>query len=341
MYLYRPRGGDSGLAGPAAVVAEVAKDIAVDAAKSAAKYVYKRLTGGAIQAHVPEQAVSHFKEPPSPVPFKSCRRLFAFFAKATTKLRPRPFTFQFVLEFEYNGNDLREARLDLLPSASDSLGSSKFIVTFTPTLLDPHNPVAHLRFSIKGMWDEIGEDKLSFMGKLDLWGNGNVTVETSSKADRVTSSLVYGPDSLPCTPLQRWRPAAPSPKIVVPQFRSVLFELAKADLTGSSSDQYNQLKAWLASLLKLPGFRERIDGGTIPIELTGYASTPGGAAQNDVLSSRRISYVEEIIRRTLGLESGSKAMFRRWPRGSSATTFTGRDRREQRVDILIRWQTSP
>ena len=89
-----------------------------------------------------EFMISAYRLPPFPVPV------------SPTDPRAPAEKFWFVLQYEYNGNDLREVRVDPLPDKSSTLYKSKFIIGFAPGAAsvdrDPHRGGAVFHFGFMG-----------------------------------------------------------------------------------------------------------------------------------------------------------------------------------------------
>jgi hypothetical protein len=102
-----------------------------------------------------------------------------------------------------------------------------------------------------------------------------------------------------------------------------------------SGDELRRLEDRWADPLqqRVPELYEGIKSGGVEILLTGYASSTGGDKMNETLSAKRISSVEQALKRDLFGSTNIK--IRRDPKGKSDTTQTGRVTRERRVEIYI------
>ena len=73
----------------------------------------------------------------------------------------------FRLIYEYNGYDIRNARVVPLVDASSGMYSSKFIINWGGQAHSPEtSPVAEIMFLIAGEWDPVGRGQVSFYGEL-------------------------------------------------------------------------------------------------------------------------------------------------------------------------------
>ncbi|MFL5606195.1 MAG: OmpA family protein, partial [Gemmatimonadaceae bacterium] len=197
-------------------------------------------------------------------------------------------TFVFRIVWDYNGNDIRNARISLMRDASSSLHASTFTIAFRPTRgSDESDEQARILYVIDGRWDPVGRGDVSFTGELRIRADGMATCVIRSERQWV----YLPPDGF--NYLRRL--PLPTPRAEMHAFE-VLFSPAGSDRINAGTeravlDWYDRLDAEL---------RRNVANGSIQVVLHGYASTTGDEPHNRVLARRRAERVQTILRDQLG-----------------------------------------
>jgi outer membrane protein OmpA-like peptidoglycan-associated protein len=295
-------------------------------------------TGGDFQTTSAPISYMHPGTPPTQV-FKRCGREFmisAFragpFPIPPTDPRAPAEKFWFALQYEYNGNDLREVRVDPLPDKSSTLYKSKFIITFAPGPASVElDPVAAVRFSISGSW-ELWD--LPFNTKVGFRGALNVRADGSASIDHLTSErnwVNFRSMSAACPVVAPVRPQIQVPAIPIPQPHqlTVYFHPPGSDRIREGDER--NIVRWFESLPATT--RGKISAGTLPVTLEGYASTTQGSAANRDLSRRRALRVQRILQDI----AGSRAQFivHAYGEHKAGTPDRVEDAAERRVRIFV------
>jgi hypothetical protein len=251
--------------------------------------------------------------------FRQCRKEFlisaftAFLPKLRLPGSPPPSPkdadtitedFWFALQFEYNGNDIRDAKVTPLFDKSSTLYKSKFIISFTPDKLSvPSDPVASVRFTIGGSWEKWQlpfNTKVSFLGKLDVRADGFYTLKVESEKDWVNlRSLMW-----PCPIAPPVIPKVEPPKVPVPLTSQLVVYFSPPGSDRIVEADEDKIVKWYQALPSTT--RGKIAAGTLPISIEGYASTTAGKPYNRELSRRRALKVQRILQDIVG----SAAQFR-------------------------------
>ncbi len=227
--------------------------------------------------------------------------------------------FWFRLSFEYNDHDLRNVAVVLLEDKSSRLPSSQFAIRFVG---QPHSvpadPVAQIMFQISGRWDPIGRGVESFWGELLVSADGTVKVTVSSEQGWVRQGSY-----------RRVSAVGPPAPAQVTAFWDVFFSPPGSDRVEAGSE--SELVQWYRRLP--PKVRERIEEGSLPIHLDGYASTTQPGPANRELSRRRALTVQRILQDI----AGSSAKFELVAHGEyqAKTPDQVEDRNERRVRVSV------
>jgi hypothetical protein len=169
---------------------------------SAALTVGTALTsGGTFQTTSAPINYIHEGTPPTQT-FRTCLREFMISAfKPMVPVPPSdPHSpaekFWFALQYEYNGNDLREVKVDPLMDKSSTLFKSKFIINFVPGAASvPRDPVAAVRFTISGYWEFFRltfNTKVGLKGALDVRADGSASIQVTSERNWVNHRSMSG-----------------------------------------------------------------------------------------------------------------------------------------------------
>jgi hypothetical protein len=234
-----------------------------------------------------EFMISAFIPPPMPIPVPP------------TDPRVPAERFWFRLQYEYNGNDLREVRVDPLPDRSSTLYKSKFIVTFAPDRASVElDPVAAVRFSIGGSWEHWDlpfNTKVGFSGALNVRADGSASVNNfRSERDWVNFRSMTA--ACPVVPPVLPRVEVPRVPIPQPHLLTVYFNPPGSDRIREGDER--NIVRWFDAIPSQT--RAKISAGTLPIILEGYASTTQGAPENRELSRRRALRVQRILQDVAG-----------------------------------------
>lgn len=324
--MYYPTESEYGIA-PAAAVELGAAVLSVGSALT---------SGGSFETTSAPISYIHEGTPPSQT-FRKCTRQFMI--SAYIPIVPVPAAdprapaekFWFSLQYEYNGNDLREVRVDPLPDKSSTLYKSKFIIGFAPgTVSVPRDPVAAVRFTISGSWEHWDlpfNQKVGLRGALDVRANGDSSIQVTSEKGWVNHRSMTGA----CAVAPPVLPKVDVPKIPVPQpyFLTVHFPVGLHKFSEQDGDR---IVNWF--LEKLPSTtREKIIAGTLPIVLQGYASTTGPKEFNRLLAERRALTVRRILERPAGPDAKIKVFS--YGEHKARTTDSIESLPERRVDISV------
>ncbi len=197
-------------------------------------------------------------------------------------------TFWFQLGFDYNGFDIRNARIELLRHKSSSLHSSTFRIEFTPT--DPGGGsarVSKIRFNITGRWNPVGKGDVSIKDSyLDINAKGSAKLLVTSELKWVWNEKFKSVK----------RKKLPGP---IKKTRSYDVFFSPPGSSRLDEKAIRALKTWVEGALKNVD-RDAIKSGEIPIVLHGYASTSGSVAKNRDLALRRVEAVQLLIKDTAG-----------------------------------------
>lgn len=138
-------------------------------------------------------------------------------------------SFWFKLIYEYNGNDIRDARIHALVSRSSSLYASTFTIDFSGSG-NPKDAVAEARFTIDGRWNPAGPGNVSFSGQLHVRADGSMpNISINSEEGWVT--------------FKRFSPVIP-PAEMVPPNKVGLTSLRPGSRGDSVKYLQQQLNKW-------------------------------------------------------------------------------------------------
>lgn len=312
---------------------------AIELGAAAVSFGQALTQGGDFQTTSAPISYMHPGTPPTQV-FKRCAREFMISA-----FRPAPFPvpirptdprapaekFWFSLKYEYNGNDLREVKVDPLFDKSSTLYKSKFIIGFAPGAASvDRDPVAAVRFSISGsweLWDIPFNTKVGFSGALNVRADGSSSIHVTGERDWVNhrSMSAACPAILPAVPPVQL-PSIPIPQ---PHHFTVYFHPPGSDRIREGDER--NIVRWFESLPA--STRGKISSGALPVNLEGYASTTQGSAANRDLSRRRALRVQRILQDI----AGSRAQFivHAYGEHKAGTADRVEDATERRVRIFV------
>ena len=287
------------------------------------------LTSGAFSSNSSTVSYVHERTPPSQT-FRRCVREFSFVA-----FHPRPIighivgdqNFWFRLEFDYNGNDVRNAGVRALVDRSSTLTTSSFTATFEGREYSVRtDPVAEVVFLISGQWDPWGRGYVSFEGKLYVKADGSVRL-TDFRSER--NWVWVGTRPAGCERVAPAPPPVPPRDIVLPIPFVVYFSPPGSDRLREGDEQ--RLARWILGLA--PPLRQSLEQGRSPIRVDGYASTTQPAPANRDLSRRRAERVARLLRDLLG--PGARLEVRAFGEHLARTPDRVENPRERRVIITL------
>jgi outer membrane protein OmpA-like peptidoglycan-associated protein len=322
---------DSGIGlAPAAAIELGAAALSVGAALT---------TGGDFQTT--SAPISYIHEGTLPTQtFRKCSRQFMISAFKPLPI-PMPVSptdprvpaekFWFALQYEYNGNDLREVRVDPLPDKSSTLYKSKFLITFVPGASSvPRDPVAAVRFSISGsweVWDIPFNTKVGIRGALNVKADGSASIQVTSEKQWVNHRSMTGA----CTAISPVAPKVDLPKIPIPQLHQLVVYFSPAGSDRIRETDEDKIVKWFQAL---PGTtRGKIIAGTLPIILEGHASTTAAKSANRELSRRRAQRVQRILQDIAG--SAAQFTVHAFGEYKAGTRDKVEDPKERRVRIFV------
>lgn len=329
MYIQSGRVGSHGFGlGPAAAIELGAAALSVGTALT---------TGGDFQTTSAPISYMHPGTPPTQS-FRRCAREFMISA-----FRPAPIPipptdprapaekFWFSLQYEYNGNDLREVRVDPLPDKSSTLYKSKFIVTFAPGPASVElDPIAAVRFSISGsweLWDIPFNTKVGFRGALNVRADGSASINLTSERNWVNFRTL----TAACPVVPPVLPRVEVPRIPIPQPHQLIVYFHPAGSDRIREVDEGNIVRWFEALPSET--RGKIAAGTLPITLEGHASTTQGATANRELSRRRALRVQRILQDIAG--SAARFDVHAYGEYRAGTADRVEDPSERRVRIFV------
>lgn len=274
---------------------------AVDFARGILKKFTKRPEEGRFAVTSDQASLMH-DDTPVLVPWKHATAIFAFRATspdATAKDVIRSVAsadtgkiFKLMIDFEYNGFDIRDATIHRQIQGSSEMKGGKFTVEWkAQAATKPGSEVSQIDFLLNGKWDPgLGNKFFDFSGKLWVRSDGSINFELSPN-ERVKQELFGG------KVFTEWkvipRPAPTSFK----QWHAVFFSPAGSDKVSDTELQL--LKDWLRSLQseKEPEKTRyrRLREGQIPVNVEGYASATGKGQMNQDLSTRRADRIVKLL----------------------------------------------
>jgi outer membrane protein OmpA-like peptidoglycan-associated protein len=241
-------------------------------------------------------------------------------ARASTK------EFKFLLAFEHNGYDIKNAQITRVLQGSSEMKSGQFTADFkaknaTSLLAE----VGRIDFNLTGTWDPgLGTKFFSFTGKAFVEADGDFGFALD-KNERVSVSMVVGATF---SNLKRVPGAKPTTAIR----RTVVF-FSPAGSSKMSDAEMTKIKAWARRLKDESVRYQRLISGKIVVNVAGHASPTGSGAMNQELSAQRAEKVLKLLKEELG----SEAKFRVFKHGEDDPAYkdSKKDENEwdRRVDV--------
>jgi outer membrane protein OmpA-like peptidoglycan-associated protein len=238
------------------------------------------------------------------------------------------FTFAFTLSFEYNGYDIRNARVTRVLQESTGLNDEKFATRWKAKKAVPLNAErAQIDFLLDGTWaPTTGSKNFSFTGKLSLRSDGWATFDLD-KNENVQMEWFAGATWWTVNTVNLAKPARTE------EWKTVLFDPQGSDRI--SDKEMLLLKAWVQKIKDNDVRFRRIVAGTIPINVTGYASATGAGDFNQKLSGSRADKVIKLLKDYLG----QSIKVNRFAYGEKDPTVSKKDEKddywERRADITF------
>jgi hypothetical protein len=279
---------------------------------------------GAFSSQSATVSFVHERTPPTQT-FTNCRQKFSLKAHHP-RLGFGDQTFVFELQFDYNGNDIRNARVGALVNESSTMVASSFSANFEGREHSVRaDPVAEVVFLITGQWDPVGLGYVSYQGKLYVKADGTARL-TDVTSERGWVRI----GSLPRSCIRRVPVAAPR-TVVFPLPYVVFFSPPGSDRIREGDER--KLSNWILGLSS--DIRNSIQRGQSPIKVDGYSSTTAGLGFNRDLSRRRAARVATLLRDLLG--PGARIEQRAMGEVTARTADRTENERERRVEITIQY----
>jgi hypothetical protein len=283
------------------------------------------VTSGDFSSHATTVNYIHANTPASLL-FRPCVREFLISAHHPRYGWSRQ-QFWFRLSFEHNGHDLRNVAITPLIDRSSSMIMSTFSITFAgiPHSV-PTDPVAEVNFQISGQWNPVGRGLVALRGNLFVRADGQVRLTVTSERGWVRHERVTG-----ACPIIRPVPPSPPGPVVTPYWEIFFSPPGSARIRAGDE---RALVDWYRRLL--PPIRARIEAGTLPIRIDGYASTTQPGPANRELSSRRAETAKRILQHI----AGSRARFETFAHGEyrAGTPDRVESLQERRVRVSVTYQ---
>ena len=232
--------------------------------------------------------------------------------------------FKFVVDFEYNGYDIRNAQIRRDIQNSSGLTGGKFSAVFTAKKATiPKAEVGRIDFILNGKWDPgLGDKQFDFSGKVWVEGDGDHGFELN-KNDRVSIEMTKGQIFSDVTKTDF------PPPTIFRKWHAVFFSPPGSDKV--TDDEMARLKAWLRELKKDDVRYRRLREGTITVNAEGYASATGKGQSNQALSGRRVDKVIALLKDELG--SAAKIVRAAHGEDDPSQKVEKEDQGERRVDV--------
>ncbi|MCC6318287.1 MAG: OmpA family protein [Gemmatimonadaceae bacterium] len=209
----------------------------------------------------------------------------------------KTYHFKLLIDFEYNGYDIKNAQISRVIQGSSEMTSGQFTADFkakNATTLKAE--VARIEFVLSGKWDPgLGDKYYDFKGKVFVEADGDVGFSLD-KNERVSIDFVAGATLANVKTTSGKPPANQVVRTVV------FFEKVGSDVIAEK--EMSRVKSWLRRLRTEQDVRyKRLRAGTLPINIEGYASATGKGEMNQKLSRSRAEKVQKLFRDELGSEA--------------------------------------
>jgi outer membrane protein OmpA-like peptidoglycan-associated protein len=324
----------------------------------AAWEVGKRLFSGPPDGNfVNSSDVVTYSHPNTPVtqPKKACKVTFSLRARAGLSLgvdidldaldkkgiKGDTKDFWYVLNFEYNGNDVFNASIGAVDQSKRASGGTIITQWQAMRISKEGDPVAKLHF-------ELRDSRADFKGQSILRGGIDVSATGEVKFN-IWSTDRFGTRNdwvvaMPVPPLPPIagnlygycpliKPYIPVGPIAIPIQTFVFFRPGKAQLEPASEDRFAKMLAnWSTTNQRLV---ESLRNGETPIYITAYASQTGSGRLNRELTKARAASVEGLMRQMLGLGAQAKVVVSALGKDAPTGGTRGESDWERRVDIQI------
>jgi hypothetical protein len=237
--------------------------------------------------------------------------------------------FKFLLDFEHNGYDIKNAQVTRVIQGSSPMKRGQFTCEFkAKNATSTTAEMARIEFLLTGKWDPgLGSKFYDFKGKLHLEADGDFGF-TLDKNERVSIDFVAG-----ATFANMKRVPGTAPKNQVQ--RTVVF-FAKPGSDVVSEKEMTRVKRWIRELQQTAKVRyDRLRAGKLPIYVEGHASPTGKGQMNQDLSRRRMEKVAKLVRDELGSEAKVITSARGEADPAYKDTRSDENDFDRRVDIWI------
>lgn len=203
------------------------------------------------------------------------------------------FRFMFTLSFEYNGYDIRNAKVDRAIQGSTPLIDAKLEIKFNAKrATGTRSEVSRIDFLMTGKWTPRTGDKfVDFIGKVWVESDGDTGLELS----QAPLAAIEPQAGASFSNVKTVKLAAPK---IDKCWRSIFFAVDK-DIVND--DEMQKFKSWARDIeTKYPIRWRRLREGLIPVYVEGYASPTGKGQHNQDLSRKRRDKVKKFVQDEFG-----------------------------------------
>jgi outer membrane protein OmpA-like peptidoglycan-associated protein len=209
------------------------------------------------------------------------------------ELKKKSFFFMFRGEFEYDGYDIRNARVSRVLQDSSALKDEKFATKWKAKKAVPLNAErAQIDFLMDGTWvPTTGSKNFSFTGKLTFRSDGHFSFDLD-KNDNVKVEFKAGGTYWSLDTVNVGTPRKTR------EWHAVMFDPQGSDTI--SEKEMKRLKNWIVELKKDDVRYRRLVAGAITVNVEGHASATGKGQFNQDLSGKRADKVIKLLKEYLG-----------------------------------------
>jgi hypothetical protein len=316
------------------------KEKAIEEAENIARGIFKKLTGRAEEGRFAVTSdIAEFLHDDTASSRAWTRKTAEFKLKATAPSsslkdaarldisRAKTYTFKFLIDFQYNGYDIKNAQVTRVIQGSSEMTRGQFTCEFkAKNATGLSAEMARIEFILTGKWDPgLGDKFYDFKGKVHLEADGDVGFSLD-KNERVSVDFVAGATLANV----KTTPGAPPTNRV---HRTVVF-FAKVGSDVVEEKEMTRVKRWIRRIEEeFPVRIQRIRLGKHPIFVEGHASPTGKGQMNQDLSRRRMEKVAKLIKDELGSEAKIITSARGEPDPAYKDTPKDEDDFQRRADV--------
>ena len=204
--------------------------------------------------------------------------------------------FKFMLDFEYNGYDVKNAQVTRVSQGSSEMTRGQFNAIFkAKNATTVGAEVARIELVLTGKWDPgLGDKTFDVTGKAFVEADGDIGFDLD-KNERVSINFFAGGTFSGVQTTPGKAPAS------VKRATSVFFSPPGSDKV--SEKEMSAVKKWIAALRGDDVRYRRLRAGKIEINVEGHASATGKGQLNQDLSRRRAKKIVDLLRDELGSEA--------------------------------------